>query len=284
MNYDNLLSRKGSKEIKSINSSNKSAKKLFINLNNNSKINLNKNGICLSSNKSKGKRFIIVPKTKSEMKPKNLMNNKNNDYYKNSQENTNMSNNINNINKKNTNNYLNVNKEKSNLVFNNVIKDKNENRGTNFIIENNKININESIEKFEQKLKNYYQYSPEIKSKKTEFINYNKNKYPTQNNNYFLKLTPIELIEPNSNNDIMNIADNGKKTNLMEFVNNLNNYIPEYKLNNQIPNGFKRNKSKSKSVCENENLINYEKIQKQININKNQYQNNNFFINNKNKE
>ena len=82
----------------------------------------------------------------------------------------------------------------------------------------------------------------------------------------------------------MNIADNGKKTNLMEFVNNLNNYIPEYKLNNQIPNGFKRNKSKSKSVCENENLINYEKIQKQININKNQYQNNNFFINNKNKE
>ena len=64
----------------------------------------------------------------------------------------------------------------------------------------------------------------------------------------------------------------------MEFVNNLNNYIPEYKLNNQIPNGFKRNKSKSKSVCENENLINYEKIKKQININKNLYQNNNFLL------
>lgn len=252
---------KDNKEIKSINSSSKSDKKLFINLNNNSKSNLFKNGISLSSNKNNDKKFIIFQKPKYESKPQNILNNKIN-VLKNNYDNFNIRNYLN---KNNSNKILIIKKEKENEkenITSNNSKEKKE------IIEKSK-NINESIENFEKKLKNYYQYSPKIKSKKTDYNNYNKNKNQIKNKEFIsddilLKLTPIDIIDTNNNKDIMNMVEkqynkntNGKNNNLMEFVKNLNEYIPQYKINNQIPNGYKRYKNKSKSVCENENVIDY---------------------------
>ncbi len=67
----------------------------------------------------------------------------------------------------------------------------------------------------------------------------------------------------------------------MEFIKYLNDYVPQYKINNQTPNDIKRTKNKSKSVCENDNLVKYNNIQKQINNNKIvQKQNNYCCINN----
>ena len=106
-----------------------------------------------------------------------------------------------------------------------------------------------------------------------------------------LKLTPIDIID--SNKAFMNIAEGeygknkGKENNLMEFVKNLNEYVPQYKLNNQIHNEFKRNKSKSKSVCGNDYYNknnNYLNNQNQIYQNKvinGEKNNNNIFIKNK---
>ena len=266
--YNNGLINKKSKAIKSINTSSKSAKKLLINLNNNNKVNLIKNGICLKSNKSTGKKFFIIPKTNSVMSPNNDINYKYSNNYRNSNDNIAMNNYYN----KYLNNNLDINNNhNSNIGINN--KEKNENINNN-IKSKNQININESIEKFENKLKNYYQFSPEIEAKKIKYSNYNKIHLKTPNKenliseDILLKLTPIDIIDTNNNN-FMNIDEgeynknnNGKNNNLMEFVKNLNDYVPQYKISNQIPSNYKRNKIKSKSVCENEDLINYDNFQK----------------------
>ena len=106
-----------------------------------------------------------------------------------------------------------------------------------------------------------------------------------------LKLNPIDIIDDNK--VFMKMVEGeygknkGKENNLMEFVKNLNEYVPQYKLNNQIHHGFKRNKSKSKSVCENEDhnkYNNFKNIQNQIYQNKvinGEKNNNNIFIKNK---
>ena len=277
-NFLNKKDKKDKKEIKSINTSSKSAKKLFINLNNNnsnSKLNIIKNGICLRSNKSAGKKFFVMHNNiNNEAKTHNNEINSNNyiNYEKN----------IDNINiKKNlSNNYINNNIDikhiNTNIINDNKVKiDKNDNFEKK---QNLGFNVNESIEKFENKLKNFYQYSPEIQSKKTAFINQNKIDLQTPNKenlNYedkLFKLNPIDIFD-NNNKDIMDLMEeqynnNGKVNNLMEFVKNLNEYKPKYKINNQAQNNYKRNRSKSKSVCENDNYMNFNNIQNQIYKNK----------------
>ena len=294
--YNNFINKKDNiKNVKSINTSSKSAKKLLINLNNNSKVNLIKNGICLRSNKSTGKKFFIIQKNNNENKALNneLNNNKYNFDYSNNK-------NIINIDQNYNMNLINKNLKikQINTNINNKTEEKIE-ESKNLKIENQKnieFNVNDSIEKFENKLKNYYQYSPEIKHKKTAYINYNKNALQTPNKDNFisddalLKLNPIDIID--NNKAFMKIVEGeygknkGKENNLMEFVKNLNEYVPQYKLNNQI-HGFKRNKSKSKSLCENEDhnkYNNFKNIQNQIYQNKvinGEKNNNNFFIKNK---
>ena len=235
------------KNIQSINTSSKSDKKIFINLNNNSKVNLIKNGICLRSNKSTEKKFLIIQKYSYDNKTPNheLNNNKYNFDYSNNKNKININQNFN---KNLINKRLNIKQIKSNITYNNI-EGKVEESHKNLKNENQKnidFNVNDAIEKFENKLKNYYQYSPEIKPKKTAYINYNKNSLQTPNRENFisdealLKLTPIDIID--SNKAFMNIAEGeygknkGKENNLMEFVKNLNEYVPQYKLNNQIHN------------------------------------------------
>ena len=275
--YNNGIINKKSKAIKSINTSSKSAKKLFINLNNN-KPNLIKNGICLRSNRSTGKKFFVIQKINNVMSPSNEVNYRFNNNYRNTNDNIALNNYYNkflnhNFDLNNNNSYNNYN----NIEINNKEKIENENNNINIQKQeknNNQININESIEKFENNLKNYYQYSPDIAAKKMKYSNFNKihlktpNKENLVSEDILLKLTPIDIIDSNNNKDFMNIVEgeynkknNGKNNNLMEFVKNLNDYVPQYKIDNQIPNNYKRNKSKSQSVCENENLINYENFQ-----------------------
>ena len=291
--YNNFLNKK---EIKSINTSTKSAKKkIFINLNNNSKSNLMKNYINLRTNKSEGKNFIVLENPTDFPKKEEISN-----FNFNNRNNSNNNDNKHNIRYVNLNKYLNKNHVKTNSNINiNNIKDENKENGKDnnydIKIENkNQIDINKSIENFENKLKNYYQYSPEIKPKKTSFIyNHNKNniKTPSKVNNIsdniLYKLSQIDIIDTNGNNPKnaiefnFNKNNNGKNNGLMEFIKYLNDYVPQYKINNQTPNDIKRTKNKSKSVCENDNLVKYNNIQKQINNNKIvQKQNNYFCINN----
>ena len=269
--YNNCLKKRNSnniKEIKSINSSSKSArKKIFINFNN-SKENLIKNGIDLRINKSTGKKFIIQrPKTPYIPERINIINKNGNN------ENDNNNNNYqNNIRYVNTNNNININQinikhVNSNKIENNI-KDGIEEGGNNIKIPNQKqIDVTKSIENFENKLKNYYQYSPETKDKRLLYnknLNNNNLKTPSKGNNIseniLFKLTPIDIIDSNNINleeGNYNKNSNGKNNNnnLMEFIKNLNEYIPQYKINNnQISNGFKRNKNKSKSVCQNDKI------------------------------
>ena len=275
--YNNFINKKDKKEIKSIksiNTSSKSAKKLFINLNNNNnKINIIKNGICLRSNKSAGKKFFVIQNINKDIKTHN--NEMNNNKYINYEKNTD---NIVNINKNLNNNYFNNNIDikhiKTNIINNNKIKiDKNYEKHKNI-----DINVNESIEKFENKLKKFYQYSPDIQSKKISYINNNKNDMQTPNKDNLinedklLKLDPIDIFDNNNHKDFMDLMgeqyNNNGKANIMEFVKNLNEYKPKYKINNQIQNNYKRNRSKSKSVCENDNYMNFNNIQNQIYKNK----------------
>ena len=270
------------KAIISINASSKSAKKLIINLNNNSKSNLIRNGIIAKTNKGSSKKYFIMGKTNNENNENKTQNNENNDNeYLSDKNNFYMNYNINN------NNYINNNfiiKHRNTNIINYNISEKIDYNNNN----QNKLNpnVNESIEKFENKLKNYYQYSPEIKSKKIAYTNNDKNplKTPNKENGLLLKLTPIDIID--NNKDLVNIEMDYNKNiiykanNLMEFVKNLNEYVPQYRMNNQIPNCYKRIKSKSKSICENDN---YNNIQNQIYKNKiiPGEKNNNFFINKK---
>ena len=307
VHYNKFLNRNKNsknKEIKSINTSIKSVKKkIFLNINNNSnsKANLMKNYINLRTNKSEGKNYIIIEKPKqtnfsNEEEQNNFDNkiNNNNNIIKNI-----TINNQNNLRYANDN-YLNINHVNTNININiNNIEDENNDNQKNIKIEKkNQMDINKSIENFENKLKKFYQYSPDIKGKKASYIK-NANKYinmtPSKGNNisdnFLFQLSHINANTPNANNVIhiiesnYNKNNNGKNNDVMEFANNLNEYVLQYRKNNQIDNGIKRNKNKSKSVCENDNLINYNNIQKQINNNNmrvQEHNNNYFIINNKN--
>ena len=287
--YNNLLNKNGeSKEKKAINKSCKSAKKLLINLN--GKTNLSKKGISLITNKSNGrKKFIIHKSNNLARKTENKIINNNNNY----------ENNVRNFVWKDNSNLNHINPNLNlNLINNNITnnndKHESENNGSNMNIENqSQINVNESIEKFENKLKNYYQYSPEIQAKRAIYNNFNRNNLKTPNkensisDDILLKLTPTDIINTNNNNDLMNIVEveykksNGKVNNLMEFVNNLNNYVPQYKISNQNSKNKKITKSNSISITG--NITNYGNIQKQFNNNMlYESPNNNFFINNNN--
>ena len=278
-----LNNNNNNKAIKSINASSKSAKKLIINLNNNSKSNLIRNGIIAKTNKSLSKKYFIIEKTKNENNENKTQNNENNDNeYLADKSNIDMNYNIYN------NNYINNNfiiKHRNTNIINYNIGEKIDYNYNNNNQNKLNPNVNDSIEKFENKLKNYYQYSPEIKSKKIVYTNKDKNplKTPNKENGLLLKLTPIDIID--NNKDLVNIEMDynknkiGKANNLMEFVKSLNEYVPQYRINNQNPNSYKRNKSKNKSVCENDNYNNI-KNQNQIYKNKNipEEKNNNFFV------
>jgi hypothetical protein len=130
--YKNLLNKNNeSKEKKTINKSCKSAKKLFINLNqNNNKGIINKRGTHLKTNKSSGKKKFIIQKSYDiDIRPenKNIKNNNENKYENKTYFNLNDIS-IYNINRINTNfniNQRNTNFEinnKSNIIFNNFTK------------------------------------------------------------------------------------------------------------------------------------------------------------------
>ena len=101
--------------------------------------------------------------------------------------------------------------------------------GENFINNNNrkqeKLNINNSIENFENELKNYYRY-PLNNKYIINGIN-SKNKKLVEND---IKLNTIDIL--NDNEEI----DNNKNDNLNDFVKNLNEYIPQYKISKQNNN------------------------------------------------
>ena len=271
--YKNLLNKNNeSKEKKTINKSCKSAKKLFINLNqNNNKGIINKRGTHLKTNKSSGKKKFIIQKSYDiDIRPenKNIKNNNENKYENKTYFNLNDIS-IYNINRINTNfniNQRNTNFEinnKSNIIFNNFTKIEGNDMNINNNYENqnkNQINFNESIEKFENKLKNYYQYSPRIQTKQIKLNNCNKNYLRTPNKENSLSDEILKLIDSNDNNNQnMNIAEEehnkDKKKLLMEFAKNLNDYVPLY-----ISPKYTRNNSNNKNVSKSDYINNNNNI------------------------
>jgi len=273
--YKNLLNKNiESKDKKTINKSCKSAKKLFINLNqNNYKGISNKKGIYLKTNKSSGKKKFIIQKSNDiDIKPEDkIISNKNENKYENktyfnlndsSLYNINRINTNFNVKQRNTNFVIN---NKSNIIYNNFTKIEGNELNINNNYENqskNQINVNESIEKFENKLKNYYQYSPRIQTKQIKLNNCNnKNYLRTPNKENSLSDEILKLIDSNDNNNqVMNIAveehNKDKKKLLMEFAKNLNDYVPLYISPKYIRNNS-NNKNVSKSDYINNNNIHY---------------------------
>lgn len=191
-----------------------------------------KNYINLRTNKNAGKNLIVLENPTDFPKKGEISN-----FNFNNINNSNNNDNKDNIRYVNLNKYLNINHVKTNSNINiNYIKDENKENGKDnnydIKIENkNQIDINKSIENFENKLKNYYQYSPEIKPKKTSYIyNHNKNniKTPSKVNNIsdniLYKLSQIDIIDTNGNNPKnaiefnFNKNNNGKNNGLMEFI------------------------------------------------------------------
>ena len=264
--YKYLLNKNNeSKDKKTINKSCKSAKKLFINLNQNyNKGILNKKGIHLKTNKSSGKKKFIMQKSNNiDIKPENkIINNNENKYDSKTYFNLNDSSiyNINrintnfNVNQRNTNFVIN---NRSNMIYNNFSKIEGNGMNINNNYENknkNQIDVNESIEKFENKLKNYYQYSPRIKTKQIKLNNGNKNYLRTPNKENSLSDEILKLIDIYDNNqNINNIfeEDKDKKKLLMDFAKNLNDYVPLY-----ISPKYIRNNSNNNIVSKSENINN----------------------------
>ena len=154
---------------------------------------------------------------------------------------------------------------KSNILYNNFTKIEGNKMDINNNYENqnkNQTNVNESIEKFENKLKKYYQYSPRIKTKQIKLNNCNKNYLRTPNKENSLSDEILKLIDSNDNNNQnMNIAEEqhnkDKKRLLMEFAKNLNDYVPLY-INPKYIRNNSNNKNVSKSdYINNNNDIHY---------------------------
>ena len=187
-----LIKKSGKNIIKS----SKSANKIFIDLNDFSKNQpLKKGDQFQRNNKSIENKNIFIKKSNSK-------NNGNENVFKN--------------NAIKSNGNVNKNEERKNEM----IEDNNK-----FIINNKnqeKVNINNSIETFENELKNYYKY-PSNNKYIQNGIN-SKNKISNEND---IKLNTIDIL-----NDDKEI-DNNKNNNLNDFVKNLNQYIPQYKISKQ---------------------------------------------------
>ena len=185
-----LIKKSGNNIVKS----SKSAKKIFIDLNDiNKNQPLKKGTQCQKNNKNIENKIIFMKKSNSKINGnENVLENK--------------------------------------AFKNNDIVYKNEER-KNDIVEDNekfinkiqeKLNLNSSIENFENELKNYYKYPSNDKYIQNG-IN-SKNKISNEND---IKLNTIDIL-----NDDKEI-DNSKNNNLNEFVKNLNQYIPQYKIRKQ---------------------------------------------------
>ena len=187
-----LIKKSGKNIIKS----SKSANKIFIDLNDFSKNQpLKKGDQFQRNNKSIENKNIFIKKSNSKI-------NGNENIFKN--------------NAIKSNGNVNKNEERKNEM----IQDNNK-----FIINNKnqeKVNINNSIEIFENELKNYYKY-PSNNKYIQNGIN-SKNKISNEND---IKLNTIDIL-----NDDKEI-DNNKNNNLNDFVKNLNQYIPQYKISKQ---------------------------------------------------
>jgi len=188
-----LIKKSGKNIIKS----SKSANKIFIDLNDFSKNQpLKKGDQFQRNNKSIENKNIFIKKSNSKI-------NGNENIFKN--------------NAIKSNGNVNKNEERKNEI----IEDNNK-----YIININKnqdkVNINNSIETFENELKNYYKY-PSNNKYIQNGIN-SKNKISNEND---IKLNTIDIL-----NDDKEI-DNNKNNNLNDFVKNLNQYIPQYKISKQ---------------------------------------------------
>ena len=188
-----LIKKSGKNIIKS----SKSANKIFIDLNDFSKNQpLKKGDQFQRNNKSIENKSIFIKKSNSKI-------NGNENIFKN--------------NAIKSNGNVNKNEERKNEI----IEDNNK-----YIININKnqekVNINNSIEIFENELKNYYKY-PSNNKYIQNGIN-SKNKISNEND---IKLNTIDIL-----NDDKEI-DNNKNNNLNDFVKNLNQYIPQYKISKQ---------------------------------------------------
>ena len=215
-----LIKKNGNDIIKS----SKSARKLFIDLSSNSKNQLNKNEThSKRNNKSIENKFVFIKK-------KNIKLNSSQDYIKRNDD-IKINNNINIENKEESKNDIQVN----GFQLKNINEKENQN------------DVKSSIENFEKELKKY-KYSSDIKYKK-ENININgintSNKISLEN----------DLIKLNTN-DILNCEeeyDNNKDNNIMNFVKNLNLYIPQHKINKQ---NIDRNINISKNAYKTDKDIN----------------------------
>ena len=185
-----LIKKSGNNIVKS----SKSAKKIFIDLNDINKNQPLKKGTQLQkNNKNIENKIIFIKKTNSKINGnENILENKSFKNY----------------------DIVNKNEERKN----DIVED-NE-KFINKIQE--KLNLNSSIENFENELKNYYKYPSNDKYIQNG-IN-SKNKISNEND---IKLNTIDIL-----NDDKEI-DNSKNNNLNEFVKNLNQYIPQYKISKQ---------------------------------------------------
>ena len=140
--------------------------------------------------------------------------------------------------KLNGKNYIN---SENNVINNNIItrnikeECKNDNSEKERIQQNNieyekHKNIKSSIELFESELKNYYRYSSNI-----NHINEDKNINGLNRNNKISFVANINLKTIDILNDEKEY-DNNKDNNLNDFVKNLNQYIPQYKISKQNKN------------------------------------------------
>ena len=190
------------KSGKSIIKSSKSANKIFIDLNDINKEQQNKKiNPTQRSNRSIEQKIIFIKKPNSKRNSKEFITSGNKAF-------------------------------KSNGINNKIEESKNDikQNDNNFLININngkqeQININNSIKNFENELKNYYKYSSN-----NQYIMNGINSKNKKSNENDIKLNTIDIL-----NDEKDFDDN-KNNNLNDFVKNLNQYIPQYKISKQNQN------------------------------------------------
>ena len=190
------------KSGKSIIKSSKSANKIFIDLNDINKEQQNKKiNPTQRSNRSIEQKIIFIKKPNTKRNSKEFITSGNKAF-------------------------------KSNGINNKIEESKNDikKNDNNFLININngkqeQININNSIKNFENELKNYYKYSSN-----NQYIMNGINSKNKKSNENDIKLNTIDIL-----NDEKDFDDN-KNNNLNDFVKNLNQYIPQYKISKQNQN------------------------------------------------
>ena len=268
---------KKDKLVKYVNKSNKQNKYKLSDLTkitNNNLFNIDSNGnsnnishsnvISHSNNKiiktcKSATKRIFVPQ-----KPKNILKqNENNNEIINNNVNIskNINNNIFNIKYNEYNEYKNINTRLSNNVINhnNIVNLKNieniNNNNNEKKYNNKQLEVHKSIEEFEKKLKKYYLPPENIKKNVNTPINMqqpyiNKQLKFDENsdkNNAVKNINPMDII---NNKEIDKVIEknlqqkndkNQRMNDIMEFVKNLNEYIPQYKINNNNHNNCNNN-------------------------------------------